>query len=216
MSLDPRKLEKLRELANGVMQARCPACAEGGRDRAGEHLRIYPDGRFGCAVYPKDREHRKRIFALAGDRTPRQFTVKVATGKPSVEAARSVSESLATFRTLRTPVSESDSTPAATQEEFRTLRTPVLMSRACAGEDEGIRHDAPHTCKDNEKGVLSVLSPPVGRMPHFTPGGTLVIPFDCPERFHWWKPGGQSVKETTAEVRSWMAAEGKECHAPDF
>lgn len=90
------------------------------------------------------------------------------------------------------------------------------MSRACAGEDEGIRHDAPHTCKDNEKGVLSVLSPPVGRMPHFTPGGTLVIPFDCPERFHWWKPGGQSVKETTAEVRSWMAAEGKECHAPDF
>ena len=65
MSLDPKKLEKVRELANGGMKARCPACAEGGHDRSGEHLRIYPDGRFGCAVFPKDREHRKRIFALA-------------------------------------------------------------------------------------------------------------------------------------------------------
>src|SRR5512140_1333433 len=67
MSLDVKKLEKVRELANGVTQARCPACAEGGGDKRGEHLRIYPDGRYGCCVHPKDGEHRKRIFALAGD-----------------------------------------------------------------------------------------------------------------------------------------------------
>lgn len=203
MSLDLRRLEKLRELANGVMQARCPACAEGGRDRAGEHLRVYPDGRFGCCVYPKDREHRKRIYALAGDKTTRQFTVRLATQKPPVEPARSVTESLAgVLRTLRTPVSDSDSSPAGSQDEFRTLRTPVSMSRAYAREDDATRHDDTHTCKDNEEGVLSVLSPPAERLPYLTSDGTLVIAFDSPERYHWWKPDGQrlSVHETLAEV----------------
>jgi hypothetical protein len=37
-------------------------------------------------------------------------------------------------------------------------------------------------------------------MPHLTSGGTLVIPFNSPERYHWWK-GGQSVLETIAELK---------------
>lgn len=76
MSLNLNRLEKVREVGNGAIQARCPACAEGGHDRSGEHLRVYPDGRFGCCVYPKDREHRKRIFALAADASPRRIKVK--------------------------------------------------------------------------------------------------------------------------------------------
>ena len=40
---------------------------------AGEHLRIYPDGRFGCCVHPKDGDHRKRIFALVGRAQARDF-----------------------------------------------------------------------------------------------------------------------------------------------
>ena len=59
--------------------------------------------------------------------------------------------------------------------------------------------DHMYMCKDNEKGVLSVLSPPDVRLPRLTPGGTLVIPFDAPERYHWWR-GGQSIAETRAEV----------------
>jgi hypothetical protein len=54
MSLDTAKLEKVRELASGVLQARCPACAEDGGDRKAEHLRVYADGRYGCCVHPKD------------------------------------------------------------------------------------------------------------------------------------------------------------------
>src|SRR5512142_3003416 len=77
MSLDPAKLEKVRELAGGIVQARCPACAEGGGDQKGEHLRIYPDGRYGCCVHPKDGEHRKRIFALVGLRKPGTFTLRL-------------------------------------------------------------------------------------------------------------------------------------------
>lgn len=46
--------------------ARCPACAERGGDRRGEHLVILPSGRFGCAAFPGDQEHRRRIFALVG------------------------------------------------------------------------------------------------------------------------------------------------------
>jgi hypothetical protein len=39
-------------------------------------------------------------------------------------------------------------------------------------------------------------------MPFLTPGGTLSIPHDSPERYHWWKLDGQRlhVKEILAEV----------------
>ena len=57
---------------------------------------------------------------------------------------------------------------------------------------------------ESEQGVRSV------RMPYLTPGGVLGIPFDSPERFHWWK-GGQSIAETRAEVERWIRdAAGKE------
>ena len=78
MSLNVEKLEKVVNMEGGLRRARCPACAESGGDRRGEHLRIYPDGRFGCCVYPKDKEHRRRIFALAGNRQPQAIQVRTA------------------------------------------------------------------------------------------------------------------------------------------
>ncbi len=47
---------------------RCPACAEGGADTTGNHLRVWGDGRFACVVNPgkEGAQHRKRIFALIG------------------------------------------------------------------------------------------------------------------------------------------------------
>src|ERR1017187_10163847 len=109
MSLDVSKLEKVRQLASGMIQAQCPACAEGGGDRKGQHLRIYPDGRFGCCVFPKDGEHRKRIFALVGFHQPKPFTVRIKT-PPAMPAARSVKAVLAAFDvgTLGTPTTESE------------------------------------------------------------------------------------------------------------
>lgn len=70
MSLNTAKLEKLKDIGNGAQQARCPACWEAGQDKSGNHLRIYPDGKFGCALHPGDHAHRQRIFALAGTDTP--------------------------------------------------------------------------------------------------------------------------------------------------
>jgi len=63
--LDPTRLEKVRHAGTKVV-ARCPACAEDGGDRRGHHLLIQPSGKFACAAYPGDSDHRRRIFALVG------------------------------------------------------------------------------------------------------------------------------------------------------
>ncbi|MFH0796996.1 MAG: hypothetical protein V2A65_08080 [Candidatus Omnitrophota bacterium] len=67
MRLDLTKLEKVRRRGSNTI-ARCPACAESGGDRKGEHLFINDRGQFGCVLYPgvDGQTHRQRIFELAG------------------------------------------------------------------------------------------------------------------------------------------------------
>jgi hypothetical protein len=40
---------------------------------------------------------------------------------------------------------------------------------------------------------------PAEKLPYLTPSGDLVIPFDSPERYHYWKDG-QSPEETKEEI----------------
>jgi len=63
--LDLRKLEGVKHRADCVI-ARCPACAEAGRDSNRDHLKIDANGGFVCFKNAQDREHSKRILALAG------------------------------------------------------------------------------------------------------------------------------------------------------
>jgi len=67
MGLDISRLEKVKRRGSNTI-ARCPACAEAGNDRKGEHLFINAKGQFGCVLYPgaDGQEHRQRIFELAG------------------------------------------------------------------------------------------------------------------------------------------------------
>ncbi|MDB6110471.1 MAG: hypothetical protein JWR69_2221 [Pedosphaera sp.] len=188
MSLKLERLEKVRELRGGGIQARCPACAEGGQDRKGEHLRVYPDGRFGCCVHAKDQAHRRRIFALAGDNTPKPFTVRVGMAKTVKTVPKSIKASLIC--------------------PFGTLGTPIFNLRAYAIIES--KHDNKgNKPKDLERPVPSVpnelvqpapqsATPKDESMPYCTPDGTLVVPFDSPARYHWWK-GGQSVNQTRLE-----------------
>ena len=246
MSLNLSKLEKVRHLGNGGVEARCPACAEGGHDRKGEHLMIKPDGRFGCCASPKDREHRKRIFALAGDTAPRSIKVRspavkvaaprimsgvlgrlgrVFASRAKPDAADGVGEVGPESNEVRTPRTGETKSVQDGEQESRTLRTP--LSFLSVSEKEKEKDENTPTLKDYGESVRSVrdVPPPseLGegvravrqsqRLPHFTPGGTLVIPFDSPERFHWWM-GGQSIAETRAEVeRNFPDAERKESHA---
>ena len=85
MSLDHSKLENLTELPDGCQRARCPACASHGKDRKGEHLIIFADGRYGCAAHQGDEEHRKLIYrqvGLKGVRRPhiRPFRIEAKGG----------------------------------------------------------------------------------------------------------------------------------------
>ena len=79
MGLDLPKLENVRHHGTKVI-ARCPACAEAGNDRKGEHLFIESGGRFGCVVFPGTDgcQHRQRIFEMTGIKTgvPNGFKIR--------------------------------------------------------------------------------------------------------------------------------------------
>jgi len=62
-----KKLSHVSEKPDGKVTARCPACALDGKDKRGDHLVVYPDGKFGCVKYEKDSTHRKLIYSSAGD-----------------------------------------------------------------------------------------------------------------------------------------------------
>ena len=66
-ALDIRRLEHVHP-SNGKTIAQCPACAEIGGDKSGNHLSIFRDGRFACVLFPNDKgkDHRRRIFELVG------------------------------------------------------------------------------------------------------------------------------------------------------
>lgn len=213
MSLDLTKLKNVRRLENGVVQARCPACAEGGKDATGNHLRIQADGRFGCCVHPKDSDHRKRIFALVGDASPKPFTVRVKVAKPATEQ-RSVKSALTGFAVGTGGTGKTNS----------EMREPVDLPLAATPNGTfGTPNTNPYTYesishmyKESESAVPSVLAekgvqpPPSSgeKLPYLTPGGTLVIPFDSPERYHWWKPDGErmTVAQTMEEVKERVRA----------
>jgi hypothetical protein len=224
MSLNIERLENVVRLASGGTQARCPACAETGNDRKGEHLRISPEGKFGCCVFPGDRGHRKRIFALAGDHGPKEIKVRVATaaaatvqtgilgrlrkpieignrsdGSDGVSAVQTEFEEIRTART-----GELESVEAVT-EESRTGRTGYSLLTRNAVETDSI-------CKLVEfdtpvRDVRETVQQEKLRLPYLTSSGDLRIPFDSPERYHWWKPPHEKrlrVKEILTEVRERM------------
>ena len=65
MALDISKLENVKNHHDKIT-ARCPACAGAGGDTSGNHLAIFPDGKFSCVANQGDKVHRKEIFKLVG------------------------------------------------------------------------------------------------------------------------------------------------------
>jgi hypothetical protein len=84
MSLNLQKLKNVKR-ATDKFTAQCPACAEEGGDQKGDHLFIDPKGKFGCVVNQGEagREHRQRIFALAGDDGPGTIVVRPVVRDPA-------------------------------------------------------------------------------------------------------------------------------------
>jgi len=90
MSLDLDRLEKVRRRGAKVT-ARCPACAEAGADKTGNHLSIEDEGRgaYRCIVDPDGAggPHSKRINELCGKRTALAQSLPVARIRPKAKAS---------------------------------------------------------------------------------------------------------------------------------
>ena len=207
MSLDRSKLHKLRGLGSGGWQAQCPACAEAGQDRKGEHLRISPEGKFGCCVFPGNREHRRRIFALAGEQGPKTIRVRVAQTNSAPAVQLDLLGRLGrVFENAERRMENGECKTGEPEGEIGTLGTGTYLLRI-------EENDLPIYIKDNREPVPSVPTvqqqqqlgtgvptvPKKVRLPCLTESGDLVIPFHSPERYHWWT-GGQSVRLTKQEV----------------
>jgi hypothetical protein len=54
------------------------------------------------------------------------------------------------------------------------------------------------------KSTVVILNPPnaaaLDGKPFFTSGGTLVVPFEAPARYHWWAAGGITLEAVIAET----------------
>jgi hypothetical protein len=97
--LDFAKLKKLKPLAGGQFQSGCPACEEEGGDNAGEHLHIFASGKWGCAKYQDDPEHRRAIWRLAGKFDTRVFILP-NDHTPISESGRNIFAAIAGTHTL--------------------------------------------------------------------------------------------------------------------
>ena len=64
MSLDRRKLENVKDRADGGYDAQCPECSKVGKDTDGDNLRVWADDSYKCIVGCDA----KAIFALAGSK----------------------------------------------------------------------------------------------------------------------------------------------------
>jgi hypothetical protein len=226
MSLQIDRLEKARTTGGGRIQARCPACAEGGGDTSGQHLIIYPDGRYGCCVHPGDKQHRRRIFALVG-KARREIEPIVVVRKASAsQPTRQWKAVRVAMPIPQTPPSDDSRTPVPNVPEddigsslppVGTLGTLISYPRAHTGRENityapcihGGRDllvpsvPQPSNSKDSETPVPNV--PNHSPKPYIDTDGNLRIPFDSPARYHWWK-GGQSIAETLREVGTSEAA----------
>lgn len=65
--IDISRLENVKHNGDGSIQSRCPACYHlFGRDKTGNHLKVYQDKRYNCVAYSSDSEHNKIIHQLVG------------------------------------------------------------------------------------------------------------------------------------------------------
>ena len=81
--IDTGRLRKVKTGESGRIVAQCPVCALGGSDKTGNHLVVYPDGRFGCVANPgpEGKEHRRAILKEVGREDDGKTRKRVTTFK---------------------------------------------------------------------------------------------------------------------------------------
>ena len=82
MKIDIQKLKNVVPKTEGQIEAQCPACAAAGGDRKGNHLVVYPDGKYGCVANQGDKNHNKEILELVGMEDDDEFIPRKVTVRP--------------------------------------------------------------------------------------------------------------------------------------
>ena len=112
---------------------------------------------------------------------------------------RSIKAALLRLGTAGTLKTKSVSTPEPEKLDLGTAGTPFSNPYAYKNR-ECITHDV-YMCKDLDLPVPAV--PNIDNLPTVTPGGDLRIPFNSPERYHWWKDGDRlTPDQTRAEIEA--------------
>ena len=84
------------------------------------------------------------------------------------------------------------------EEQEETSGCHRVEQGVCRGNDESDHRG--HRGNQGNTTILDTAPSPVRpKEPFLTAGGDLSIPFDSDPKYHWWN-GGQSVKQTRAEV----------------
>jgi len=166
MGLDIAKLENVSRKSDGRIIARCPACAAEGNDSNGEHLAVFPDGRFGCVVYPQDKAHTKEIFRLVGLKggaiPTREFEVNpvaVPPSKPIMDLGRFSIDRLK--RQEPKPQAEPASLSPVPAEH---VAPPVELTARRTEQHDPDRHPGADHLKDLPQEIREFLMAPVGKI----------------------------------------------------
>lgn len=192
MPLNRSLLKKIKHRGKKVT-AQCPACAEASHDKKGEHLVIFPDGRFGCVAHPGDRTHRRRIAQLIGEKTgarrpwklrlPAQPTSRSGdgVGKPISALAREKLKKTTITRKQPSGASEPSNTPDVpdvplwhTHYASQTVHLYADAAARSSGASETI--SAANAAKQPSgpsgitKDVITLFD---GKARHFPPGAML-------------------------------------------
>ena len=170
ISLDLARLENVKRQNDGTIQAACPACRAADSDKSRDHLRIQPDGKFGCAVNPGNHEHRKEIFKIAGNRrSPASWRTVIA--RPSEKPRTVVNSETFDWANCVAALTEDDAKKLALRRGFSIEFVRWLHS----------------------KSVIGILNGNISFANHGA-GGEVVPAHVCPASGKWFfQPKGQRV-----------------------
>jgi hypothetical protein len=70
----------------------CPACREAGTDKSGNHLAVFPSGKFACAVHPGNKAHNRRIVELRPELGKSDTLQPARSKRPTSQPSASKSE----------------------------------------------------------------------------------------------------------------------------
>lgn len=129
--IDLEKLENLKQDSDGWTAA-CPFCRQvEGRDRTGNHLKVFRSGKFSCIVAPSDKEHNAGILQLVGTESTGELVYTVP--EPKIEMIKDWPISLLEKLIKDYSYFEGRGISAGTQNEFRlgVALSGQLSKRIC-------------------------------------------------------------------------------------